>query len=139
MDYLRSFEGLDAYKSAKELTILIYKLMNSFPREELYALCDQLRRSTVSVTSNIAEGSAYVSPQQKTHFLEISFGSLMEVLSQMDVAHDLQYINDNDFNEVREKVNQTARLISGLKKYFQSTTNNSQKTSYPNQALNPTP
>ncbi len=63
----------------------------------------------------------------------------MEVLSQMDVAHDLQYINDNDFNEVREKVNQTARLISGLKKYFQSTTNNSQKTSYPNQAPNPTP
>ena len=70
----------------------VYRLLKKFPKEEQYAMCDQLRRAAISITSNIAEGSGRNSFKEKVHFLEFSYGSLMEVLSQMDVACDLEYI-----------------------------------------------
>lgn len=87
-----SFRELDAYKEGKKLIKEVYRLLKKFPKEEQYAMCDQLRRAAISITSNIAEGSGRNSFKEKVHFLEFSYGSLMEVLSQMDVACDLEYI-----------------------------------------------
>ena len=101
--------------------IEVYRLLKKFPKEEQYALCDQLRRAAISITSNIAEGSGRVSTKEKIHFLEISYGSLMEVLSQLDIACDLGYITKEDFKQFEMIENRVAGLISGLTKYFKKT------------------
>ena len=114
-----------AYTEAKELVKLIYALLRKFPRGEQYALCDQLRRAVISIPSNIAEGMGRVSQKEQVHFLEIAFGSLMEVGSQMDVAHDLKYITEQELDAVDEKIDAVASLLSGLRnKRIQTITNN---------------
>ena len=113
-----SFRELDAYKEGKKLIKEVYRLLKKFPKEEQYAMCDQLRRAAISITSNIAEGSGRNSFKEKVHFLEFSYGSLMEVLSQMDVACDLEYITVEEFNNFEVMVENMGRPLSGLKNYF---------------------
>ena len=123
---LFSFEKLEAYKEARILVKDIYLLLHKFPKTETYALCDQLRRSAVSITSNIAEGSGRNSTKEKIHFLEISFGSMMECFSQLQIAQDLGYVTEDDMEQIRTKFNTVASLISGLKRSLeQSLTVNS--------------
>lgn len=116
---INTFRDLNAYKEGKNLVKMTYMLLAKFPSEEKYALCDQLRRAVISVTSNIAEGSGRNSVKEKSHFLEISYGSLMEVLSQMDVACDLGYINSDEFALYEQQCDVCGRLISGLKTHFE--------------------
>ena len=113
-----SFRDLEAYKAGKVLVKEVYALVNKFPKEEQYAMCDQLRRAAISITSNIAEGSGRGSYKEKVHFIEISYGSLMEVLSQMDIACELGYISSQEFDCVENLIENEARLLSGLKSYF---------------------
>ena len=74
------YRKLVAYQKAKEVVKRTYKLLKKFPAEERYAMCDQLRRASVSITSNIAEGVNRYSVKDKSHFIEMSYGSLMEVM-----------------------------------------------------------
>jgi len=113
-----TFRDLEAYKESKKLVKEVYRLLKKFPREEQYALCDQLRRAAISVTSNIAEGSGRTSIKEKVHFIEFSYGSLMEVLSQLDIATDLGYITVEEFNNFEVMEDKVASLISGLRAYF---------------------
>lgn len=113
-----SFRDLEAYKEGKKLVREVYHLLKKFPREEQYAMCDQLRRAAISITSNIAEGSGRASNKENVHFLEFSYGSLMEVLSQLDVACDLEYIKNEEFNNIEAMIENVARTLSGLKSYF---------------------
>lgn len=85
-----SFEKLTAYKESRKLVVEIYKIGNSLPNNEKFAIGSQLQRSAVSVTSNIAEGSGRVSYKEKIHFIEIAFGSLYEAYSQLELCVDLQ-------------------------------------------------
>ena len=73
-----SFEKLNVWQEARTLVVDVYHLLDSFPQIEKYALCDQIRRAITSVPSNIAEGSGRSSLKEQMHFLEISYGSLME-------------------------------------------------------------
>ena len=114
-----TFFDLRVYKESKELVKSVYMLLNSFPKYETYSLGDQLRRAVVSVPSNIAEGSGRFSVKEKIHFLEIAYGSLTETLCQLDIAHDLNYINDEEFNTEKEKINVIGKLLSGLRASFQ--------------------
>ena len=91
-----SFFDLRVYKETKELVKSVYRLLDKFPKYETYALGDQLRRAVISVPSNIAEGSGRFSIKEKKHFIEIAYGSLTESLCQLDIAHDLEYITDED-------------------------------------------
>lgn len=116
---MNTFRDLAAYKEGKSLVKEAYTLLKKFPSEERYAICDQIRRSAISITSNIAEGSGRVSIKEKIHFIEISYGSLMEVLSQMDIALELGYITYEEFCNFEMKAETCARLISGLRSYFQ--------------------
>ena len=86
------YRKLVAYQKAKEVVKRTYKLLKKFPAEERYAMCDQLRRASVSVTSNIAEGINRYSVKDKAHFIEMAYGSLMEVPSQFEIAEELNYI-----------------------------------------------
>ena len=114
-----TFFDLRVYKESKELVKSVYTLLDRFPKYETYSLGDQLRRAVVSVPSNIAEGSGRFSVKEKIHFLEIAYGSLTEILCQLDIAHDLNYINDEEFNTEKEKINVIGKQLSGLRASFQ--------------------
>ena len=90
------YRKLIAYQRAKEIVKRTYKLLKKFPVEERYAMCDQLRRAVLSITSNIAEGVNRFSVKDKAHFIEIAYGSLMEVSSQIEIAEELEYISTED-------------------------------------------
>lgn len=114
-----SFENLEAYKSARVLVRDVYRLQQKFPKYETYALGDQIRRSASSVTSNIAEGSGRNSFKEKSHFIEIAYGSLMEAFSQLQIAQDLGYLTQDDIDGIRPSFISVAKMLSGLKKYFE--------------------
>ena len=116
MEKKYNYKDLDAYKESKNLVILVYALLKKFPREEQYALCDQLRRAVISIPSNIAEGSGRTSAKDQAHFFEMAFGSLMEVNCQIDIAHDLSYITNDDVENVEKHVRAIAALLSGLRR-----------------------
>ena len=111
-----SYKNLDVYKESKVLVKMVYGLLKQFPKEEQDALCDQLRRAVISVPSNLAEGSGRTSMKDQAHFVEMAFGSLMEVDCQMDIAHDLGYISQDELAMIVEKVRVIASLLSGMRR-----------------------
>ena len=117
------YRKLIAYQKAKEVVKRSYKLLNKFPAEERFALCDQLRRASISITSNIAEGVTRYSVKDKAHFIEISYGSLMEVSSQFEIAEELGYVSSEERKSMDQLIEEVARLLSGLQKTYKLSTN----------------
>ena len=111
---MNSFRQLNVYIKAKDLVARVYELLKKFPKEEQYALCDQLRRAVVSIPSNIAEGCGRETQKDQTHFLNIAYGSLMEIYSQLDVACDLGYITNKEFEQMEVMVNEEAKMLVGM-------------------------
>ena len=114
-----NYKKLIAYQRAKDMVKEVYGLLKKFPREEQYALCDQLRRASTSVTSNIAEGTNRHTYPDKIHFIEIAYGSLMEVHSQMDVACDLGYISVEDLLHLENTIIGIVKPLAGLRNSYQ--------------------
>ena len=110
-----AFENLDAWKESRKLVVSVYQLLAKFPNFERYALCDQIRRSIVSVPSNLAEGSGRVSPKEQLHFFEISYGSLMESYNQLILAADLKYISNDELEGLFPQIDTVARMLNGLR------------------------
>lgn len=109
-----SFEKLKVWQEAKKLVVDVYQLLDNFPKFEKYALCDQIRRAIVSVPSNIAEGSGRRSLKEQIHFLEISYGSLMETYNQLLIAIDLTYITEESVEAIKPSIDAVAKMINGL-------------------------
>ncbi|MCR5849421.1 MAG: four helix bundle protein [Bacteroidaceae bacterium] len=116
------YRKLIAYQKAKEVVKKTYKLLKNFPVEERYAMCDQLRRASVSITSNIAEGINSFSVRDKAHFIEMAYGSLMEVSSQFEIANELDFITDEERLSIDQLIEEEARLLSGLMKTYKLST-----------------
>ena len=115
-----SFEKLKVWQEAKVLVVDVYHLLDNFPKFEKYALCDQIRRAIVSVPSNIAEGSGRRSLKEQIHFLEISYGSLMETYNQLLIAIDLAYITEESVEAIKPSIDAVAKMINALhNKYAQ--------------------
>ena len=114
------FEKLTAWQKAKELAVAVYQIVNRFPQYEQYALSSQIRRAAISVPSNIAEGTGRVSVKEKIHFLEISYGSLLETYCQLQIAVELNYISLDDLEAIKPFFFETSRLISGLRNSYAS-------------------
>ena len=113
-----SFEKLEAYQLSREYVRLIYRLSDRFPAKEDYALTSQIRRTAVSVTSNIAEGTSRSSQKDKVHFLEIAYGSLLETVSQLQVAMDVGYIADEDYRIAIEQVEEIKNKLTYLRRSY---------------------
>ena len=113
------FEKLDVFRHARALVRSTYTLIEKFPYSERNGLSDQLRRAIVSVPSNIAEGLGRISDKEKIHFIEISYGSLMESFSQLQNAQDLEYIYEEDVEKLRPQFEDIAKMLSGLKSSFE--------------------
>ena len=94
-----SFQKLDIYQIAKEVVKLNYQLVKKFPGEEKYALSQQMCRAAVSVPSNIAEGCSRKSNKDKAYFISISYGSLMELVCQMEIALEVGYIEHSEYEK----------------------------------------
>ena len=110
------YRKLSVYQKAMDLVVEIYKLLKKFPLEERYALCDQIRRASISVPSNIAEGMGRFSDKEKIHFLEISNGSLMETMCQLEIAKQLGYLSQEDYQRVEADITEIACMLSSLRK-----------------------
>ena len=117
------YRKLIAYQKAKEVVKRTYKLLKKFPDEERFAMCNQLRRAAISVTSNIAEGINRFSIKDKSHFIEMAYGSLMEVSSQFEIAEELGYISIDDRQNIDQLIEENARLLSGLLNSYKPSTN----------------
>ena len=115
MDATFSFEKLDVYQKARELIKDIYLLQNSFPKEERYALGDQVRRAATSIAANLAEGSGRQSMKEKVHFVEIAYGSMTEVFCELQTACDLGYIKEEQLDVLRPQFTDIAKMLSGLR------------------------
>lgn len=115
---MKSYTNLDVWKYSRELVKLVYLLTKSFPKEELYALTNQIRRSSISVPSNIAEGIGRQSNKETIHFLHIAKGSLQEVETQLYLSFDLEYISERELKNILEKVVSNKKLLNGFINYY---------------------
>lgn len=118
------FERLEVWQKSKQLVMNTYRMLEKFPKYEQYALCDQLRRAVISIPSNIAEGNGRTSVKEQIHFLEIAFGSLMEVYCQLNIASELGYISVEEFYKIKDDILEISRMISGLRNSKQKTLSN---------------
>ena len=111
---MHSFRKLQVYTTARELVKAVYALLETMPSTEKFALSDQLRRAVISVPSNIAEGLGRSTNKDKGHFMQIAYGSLMEVIAQLDIAHDLNYITSQEFEAIEELITEETKLLKGM-------------------------
>ena len=109
---------LDAWKEAIKLTVEIYTISKVFPKDEIYGLTNQIRRSAISIPSNIAEGCARQTSKETIQFLHIALGSNAELETQLIIANELNYITNAD--EIFDKINLIKKLIIGLIKFHKT-------------------
>jgi four helix bundle protein len=111
---MRDHNKLRAFQLADEVAILVYRISREFPREEVYGLTSQMRRSAVSVPSNIVEGCARESQAEYLRFLEIAFGSLRELHYQLSLAKRLGYADEPDVSDCDARIAETEKVLGAL-------------------------
>lgn len=116
MDY----KELEVWKESKGLVKIIYKITESFPSSEQFGLTNQIRRSAVSIPSNIAEGIGRNHVKDTIQFLYISRGSIYELETQTILAFELSFISIEDYNKAVEKIHLCMKLISGFINYYEN-------------------
>lgn len=115
--YIFSFEKLEVWIEAKEFSKMIYKITSNFPEAEKYGLISQLRCASISIASNIAEGSARKTFKDKAHFTTIAFGSAVEVLNQLIISHELNFITELDYLNLRKHLESITNKLNSLRNY----------------------
>jgi len=115
-----SYDKLDVWIESRKLTNEVYSLTKAFPKEEVYGLTSQMRRSAVSVPSNIAEGVGRNHTKDSLQFFYISRGSLFELETQSYVAFDQNYIEESDLKKTLELITSCKKLINGFINYHKS-------------------
>lgn len=114
--YTHAFEKLNVWQESIELVEKIYHLTSSFPDSEKFGLTNQMRRSAVSISSNLAEGSARITNKDKAHFSTLSFSSAMELLNQLIIAKRLTFISEDEFSDIRELIMKVSNMLNSLRK-----------------------
>jgi four helix bundle protein len=109
---IKSHKDLKVWQEGMDLVVEIYNLTKLFPKEEQFGLTSQIRRCSISVPSNIAEGAARKGSKEFSRFLYISLGSLAEMETQLEIAFRLKYIDDN--SEIKEKIVYIRRMLAKL-------------------------
>ncbi|SRR3990167_8150870 len=111
---INAFTDLKVWQEGHSLVIDIYRITKDFPKEELYSLTNQMRRSAMSVTANIAEGFGRQGYKEKIQFYYLAHGSLTELKDQFLIARDIDYLADSEFVELDQKLVSVHRLLLGL-------------------------
>ena len=115
-----SFRELVAWQKAKQLALSVYRETEHFPQTKMYGLTAQIRRAAISVPSNIAEGQGRGSKPDFAKFLCVARGSLLELLTQLEIARDLGYTSAESFNELQKHNGEVLRILNGLLDSLQS-------------------
>ena len=121
---MRTYQDLIAWQRAMDLAIEVYKVTLRFPSDEKFALTSQIRRSTVSVSSNIAEGQGRGVGKEFAKHLRIARGSLQELETQLLIARRLQYVTDGELASVMQIAQEVGRLSRGLQNSLKPATRN---------------
>jgi four helix bundle protein len=111
---VRDHRNLDAFRLAHKLVLLVYRLTRGFPRDELYGITSQMRRSAVSVATNIVEGHGRKSDADRFRFLDIAFGSIRETGYYIELCRDLGYLDQDGVDELCRIQGRTAAALAGL-------------------------
>jgi four helix bundle protein len=111
---VRSYKDLLAWQKSMDLVTAVYRASQGFPKEEIFGLVSQIRRSAVSMPSNIAEGHARTSRKEFQYFLSNARGSLAQLETQLTIAHQLAYIDKAGINQLLDRVGEVGRILNGL-------------------------
>ncbi|MBI4698641.1 MAG: four helix bundle protein [Nitrospirae bacterium] len=111
---MKNYRDLIVWQRSMELVTSVYLATKTFPKEEIYGLVPQIRRSCVSIPSNIAEGYGRYSTNDYLRFLQVSRGSLYELQTQLEVCHNLNYLSREKFEELFEQSRGIERMLCSL-------------------------
>ena len=109
---IQSFENLVVWQHAQDLAVMVYEKTKSFPKEEIYGITNQVRRSAASVSANIAEGFGRKSPKDKLHFFVIAYGSLLETKNFLYLSGRLKFISEDDPDELMKETTSCQKLLN---------------------------
>lgn len=118
----QKYTELDVWKQSREFASLIYELTSTFPKAEQFGIISQIRRSVVSVPSNIAEGCGRQHFKETLHFLSIAKGSLYEIETQLYISKDLSFITNDQLLMCLVKIESIGKLLSGFMRYYSNHT-----------------
>ncbi len=115
---MKTHKDLDVWRKSIDMVTEIYGLTKSFPKEEIYGITNQIRRSAISIPSNIAEGAGRNHKKEFKQFLHISLGSLTELQTQLIISRNIGYLNDEVYKNLNNKLDDIGMMISGLIRYI---------------------
>jgi len=111
-----SFEKLECWQHARQLAVWVYSITKNFPIDEKFGMVTQMRRAAISIASNLAEGTSRKTSKDQSHFSTISYSSTIELLNDLIIANDLEFITSELYVEGRERIEKQTLLIAGLRK-----------------------
>lgn len=114
--YTYNFEKLEIWQLSKNLTVMIYNATKDFPDSEKFGITNQLRRAAVSIPTNIAEGVNKITEKERSRYLQIAYGSSMEVISLLLISFELNYISSEDLEKYRIIINEISNKINAYNK-----------------------
>ena len=114
--YIFSFEKLEVWKEATKLSKDVYKVTSSFPSDEKFGLVSQIRRATNSIGANLAEGTSRITNKDEAHFTTIAFSTTMEVLNHLILSKELDFISDEQYLKLRERIYKISNMLNALRK-----------------------
>ncbi len=117
---LFSFEKLEAWKNAKLIAVKTLKLTLNFPDSQFSPIANQMRRSAISISSNIAEGQGRLEGKEQSQFYKFAYSSLMELLNQLIISRDFNLITEVEYDEIRHLIEKTSFQLNGLNRYTRS-------------------
>ena len=115
-NHIYSFEKLSVWEDIRTLNKMVYSLTSSFPDHEKFGLVSQMRRASISISSNLAEGSTRTGSKDQAHFYQIAYSSSIELLSQIVVSNDLNFISTDNYNQVRNQIEKISYKLNSLRK-----------------------
>ena len=121
---MRDFRKIQVWERAHRLTLQVYKITSSFPKDELHGLTIQMRRAAGSIPSNIAEGCGRDTQAELARFVHIAGGSANELEYHLILAHDLGYIDGEVYPELNSEINEIKRMLNGFEKAVQANSKN---------------
>jgi four helix bundle protein len=113
---MKNFRQLKVWEKSHQLALAIYKETKSFPKEELYGLTSQIRRASMSIPTNIAEGCGRNTDAEFARFLQIAMGSASETEYQLLLSHDLEFLNQEQYEKLNTDVTEIKRMLASLLK-----------------------
>lgn len=115
---MHNYKELKVWKEAKDFSVLMYKATMNFPKKEQYGLVSQLNRASISIASNIAEGSGRATQKDFSRFIDIALGSSFEVDTQLIIAFELEFLNKELYDVLSEKINHIQRMLNSFNKHL---------------------